>query len=393
MNTPSDNISNNTSLKFVRNVVIKAAILFVLFNIIYYLAQPLSLLDHVSVYNTLVPGRVRLPFSEYPDQSYNLMIANLDQMLTSHEIAQPKAPDEFRVVMLGDSSVWGYLLQPDQTQSACLNREGLILPNGKKVKVYNLGYPTLTVMKDYLILRHALAYQPDLVIWPVTLASLYPSDQLDFQIIREQIDEVAALQAQHHFVLYQWPLPAPTWADHTFFGQRRTLADWLRYQLYGLGWAATGIDHVIPKFIAPHATTFAPDSNLLTVSMMHLSEQGKISAQDLSFDIVNAAIKELQARKIPLLLINEPMYRSDDPIRWNKYYPRWGYDSYRDAFKQTYLDESFTGVRALDLWDRAANDQFTDTDFHLTPPANCAYVDTFRDDLLALAESSITSGR
>jgi hypothetical protein len=376
------------SLILIRNVVIKATILFLLFNVIYFLTQPLSLLYRVTVYNTLVPGRERLPFSEYPAESYNLTMPNLDQMVASHEIAQPKAPDEFRVVMLGDSSIWGYLLQPDDTQAACLNREGLTLPSGKRIKVYNLGYPTLTVMKDYLILRHVLAYQPDLVIWPVTLASLYPSDQLDFAIIHAQYDEVAALQAQHNFKLYQWPLTAPTWEDRTFIGQRRELADWLRYQLYGLGWAATGIDHRIPKAVPPHAMTFKPDTNILSVGMMHLVEQGKISPQDLSFDIVNAAIDELRSQNIPLLLINEAMYRSNDQYRWNKYYPRWAYDTYRDAFRQTYIDTSITGVRALDLWDAGPNDQFTDTDFHLTAEANCVYAGAYRDALLSLANES-----
>ena len=84
-------------------ILAKAALLFVLFNVLYYVVQPMNLLNRVSIYNVLVPGRLRLPFSEYPDESHNITILDIDQMLASHEIAKPKAPDEYRVVMIGDS--------------------------------------------------------------------------------------------------------------------------------------------------------------------------------------------------------------------------------------------------------------------------------------------------
>src|SRR5579862_2598747 len=128
---------------FVLRVLIKAAILFAIFNVVYYLVQPLNILDHVSVYNVLVPGRVRMPFADFPADSYNISVLRLDEMLSTHAIAAPKAPDEYRVVMIGDSSIWGYLLGPNDTQAACLNRMNLSLPSGRKVKVYNLGYPVL----------------------------------------------------------------------------------------------------------------------------------------------------------------------------------------------------------------------------------------------------------
>src|SRR3954463_2377083 len=92
-------------------LLVKALALFILFNVVYYFVQPLRLLNRVSIYNVLVPGRPRLPVGEYPDKSYSVSILSIDQMLLSHEIAHPKAPDEYRVIMLGDSSIWGYLLK------------------------------------------------------------------------------------------------------------------------------------------------------------------------------------------------------------------------------------------------------------------------------------------
>lgn len=335
----------------------------------------------------LVPGRERLPFGEYPDESYNISILNLDQMLASHEIAGSKTAAEYRVVMLGDSAIWGYLLQPNQTQAACLDGLGLTLPSGRRVRVYNLGYPKLTVVKDLLILRHALRYQPDLIVWSTSLASLYPSDQLDFPIITAQYDELAALQDQYHFKLYQWPLPAPTWSDRTLFGQRRELANWLRYQLYGLGWTATGIDHAIPKFVTPHPVNLVPDDQLVLAEpmLMHLSADHQILPEDLSLDVVKAGIDMASAQNIPVLLVNEPIYRSsNNDLRWNYYYPKWAYDSYRTAIHDVASRE---GWHYVDFWDAVPVDQFTDTDFHLTAAASCAYAEQLSEPMLALANA------
>jgi hypothetical protein len=366
---------------FLIRILVKAIVLFAIFNGVYDLAQPLNLLDHVSLYNVITPGRDRLPFGEFAASSYNVSVFRLNEMLSTHEIAGRKASDEFRVVMVGDSSIWGYLLKPTETQAACLNAMSLTTPSGLKMKFYNLGYPVLSVTKDFLILRHALAYSPDLILWSTTLASLYPSDQLEFPIVATQYDELMTVKAQYNFRFYQ-TLDAPTWWSRTFWGQRGALANWLREQLYALPWGGTGIDHQLDRFVQRHPTQLAPDDNPVTVGMMHLAKPHAISPEDLSFDVVKAGIDEAGARNIPVLLINEPIFRGMSDLRWNYYYPKWAYDTYRDAFKGEAGTQHWNYI---DRWDAAPNDQFTDTDFHLTPQGNCAYVQNLRDPILALA--------
>lgn len=361
-------------------VVIKAVLLFIALNAVYYVVQPMRLVNRLSVYNTLVPGRERLPFADYPDQSYNLSILNLDQMLASHVIARPKAADEFRVVMLGDSAVWGYLLEPAQTQAACLNRLDLRLADGRAVKFYNLGYPKLSVIKDLLILQKALNYQPDMIIWATTLASVYPSDQLDFELIKAQYSALAALQEQYHFNLYQWPLAEPDWLSRTFWGQRREIANWLRYQIVGIGWGATDIDHEIPKFVTPHVSNVSESTDPLTVNMMSLRRANQIVPEDLSFDVMKAGIDWAKERGLPTLVVNEPIYRSStSQARWNMYYPKWAYDGYREALRVT---AEAQGWAYVDKWDAVSPDMFTDTDFHLTADANCAYAASWSEPIL-----------
>jgi len=77
-------------------------------NIAFALVKPMPFLGRLSLYNRLFPGRLRLPYGDNPSQDYNLSPFNLEAMIASHEIAgaAPSA-DEYRVLLLGDSSVWG----------------------------------------------------------------------------------------------------------------------------------------------------------------------------------------------------------------------------------------------------------------------------------------------
>ncbi len=79
-------------------------------------------LGQVSLYNVLTPGRLRFPFGENPAQTYNLSLYNLDAMFASLALTlPPNRPDEYRVLVIGDSSVWGTLLRPAETLPGQLN--------------------------------------------------------------------------------------------------------------------------------------------------------------------------------------------------------------------------------------------------------------------------------
>src|SRR5690349_16793336 len=120
------------SWAFLIRVIIKGSLLFIVVNIIFALLDPISALGSLSIYNVLIPGRPRLPYGENPEESYNLSLPDLTAMFKSHEIAgAKKAADEYRVLIVGDSSVWGVLLDADQTLSANINNQHLVLPNGK----------------------------------------------------------------------------------------------------------------------------------------------------------------------------------------------------------------------------------------------------------------------
>ncbi|NJL93974.1 MAG: SGNH/GDSL hydrolase family protein [Anaerolineae bacterium] len=155
---------------FVVRVVLKAVLLFALLNLAFAALMPLPWLGRLSVHNLLLPGRERLPYGDNPAAANNLTLANLEAMFAAHRLAAPAAEDEFRVLLIGDSATWGFLLEPEDTLAGQLSRLALTRA-GQPVQVYNLGYPTMSLTKDLVLLERGLSYDPDLVIWLFTAQS------------------------------------------------------------------------------------------------------------------------------------------------------------------------------------------------------------------------------
>lgn len=341
-------------------IVVKAAALFIVLNLAFAWLNPLEALGRVSLYNTLLPGRERLPYGENPAESYNLSLYNLPAMFASHTVSRSKAPDEFRVLLIGDSGTWGWLLENDDTLAAQINAAGLEVGE-KRVVVYNLGYPIMSLMKDLLLLDEAMHDQPDMIVWLVTLESFPREQQLFPPIVQNNAQRVRSLIERHDLNLdpNDSRLVTPTFLERTLVGQRRALADWLRLQVYGFSWAFTGIDQAIPEAYTLRSSDFEED-----VSWQNFDEPIPLTANDLAFDVLAAGVA--RAGDVPMLIVNEPTYISsgqNSDLRYNAFYPRWAYDAYRDL-----LADEATANRwnYLDLWDVIPPDEFTDTPVHLT---------------------------
>jgi hypothetical protein len=342
-------------------IFLKAAFLFLFLNAGFAASTPLDGLGRFSLYNHLFPGRDRLPYGEVPAEDYNLTLNNLPAMFASHTISQPKATDEFRVVLLGDSGTWGWFLTGEDTLAGQLNEMNLQTPDGRRVVVYNLGYPVMSLTKDLLILDEAMAHDPDLILWPITLQSFARQRQLDHPLLQNNADRVLRL-AENHEV--QLDPDDPRLIDRSFFeetilARRRDLADLARLQAFGFAWTATGIDQAIPTEIPLRATDLRDE-----LSWLDIPEPRPFTDNDLAFDALKAGIE--RAGNVPIVLVNEPMFISDganSDIRYNTFYPRWAYDEYRQLMATRAAAEGWT---YLDLWDVIPTEAFTDTPVHLT---------------------------
>src|SRR5512142_542087 len=214
-----------TNGRFLGGVLVKAALLFAILNLVFALLYPMGWLGKISFYNILFPGRERLPFGENQAQAYNLSLYNLNAMLASLRLnAAPKAADEYRLLVIGDSSVWGTLLTPPQTLTGQLNAANLTCV-GKKLVAYNLGYPTLSVTKDLMILQEALVrYQPDRILWLVTLEGLPRETQISSSpILANNAGRAVSLIENYDLQLapHDAALAYPSFWDKTLVGARR----------------------------------------------------------------------------------------------------------------------------------------------------------------------------
>ena len=352
-------------------VLAKGMILFIIINLFFAIVYiPYGKLP---IYNILLPGRERFPFAEEaPEKIYNLTITNLDAMFSSHVIASPKLKDEYRVVLLGDSSIWGASLRPEDTLAGQLDAANLITCEGRKVHVYNLGYPRNSVTKDVLILAEAMRYEPDLIVWITTLGSLTRDRRLDHPIIQSNPVQVYELSSKYHLnfdfstiSFYHVPF-----VDRTVFGHRRDIFDWARLQLYGVLWAATGIDQVYRNSFK----VFSLPELIDDISFFDWQPPA-FDPHLLSLDVLEAGMEI--AGKTPVILVNEPILiipgQKNSDLRYDPSYPRWVYDQYRQVMD---VESRKNNWQYIDLWDLVPSTEFWgDTDLHLTPAGEARFAE------------------
>lgn len=355
---------------FIARVIVKAGVLFLLVNVLFAACQPLPTLGRLSLYNTILPGRDRLPYGENPTQSYTISLNNIPAMFASHSVSRPKAEDEFRVILLGDSATWGWLQTNEETLAAQINAGSHTLEDGRRIVAYNTGYPIMSLMKDLLLLDAVLDYQPDLIVWLITLESFPRDKQLFPPLVQNNTETARRLIADYDLNLNPEDarLVDSSFLENTLIGQRRALADLLRYQLYGFSWAATGIDQVWETY-----TPLSRDYEEDLLMWQDFTEPQPLTEADLAFDVLLAG--RAMAGDVPIVLVNEPMFISDglnSHLRYNFFYPRWAYDSYRSLLIDTIQAHDWP---LLDTWQAIPPQHFTDSPVHMTAEGTRLFAD------------------
>ena len=358
----NDNKQNLFQWRVLGRVLIKALVLFAIVNVLLALVYPMPALGRISAYNWLFSGRERFPFGEDPAAAYNFSLFSFEAMFASHRVAAGgKAADEYRVIVLGDSSTWGTLLKPEETLAGQLDSAGLKTTDGRKLRFYNLGYPTLSLFKDLMVIERAMVYQPDLVLWLVTLDSFPVEKQLVSPIVANNAWEAQMLIDKYDLKLggSENELEIPDFWQRTLFGQRRALADLARLQLYGVMWEATGIDQVYPIDYPPAQRDLGDDE------FFYDRQPPTLTSDSLALDVISAGLQT--AGDVPVLLVNEPILISagkNSDVRYNFYYPRWAYDQYRQLLAN---EADVNGWQYIDEWDLVPEMEFTNSAIHRTP--------------------------
>jgi len=312
-------------------------------------------LGKLTLYNFLFPGRPRFPFGENPSQSFNLTLNNIDAMVASHEITgTSNDSDAFRVILIGDSSVWGFLQKPEDTLTGLLTRDYETTCENLPIEVFNFGYPSLSILKDLFFVDKAIEFEPDLILWFVTLESLNQADQLSIPLVANNPGLFNQMIAKYD--LSYSPQEISIW-DKSVIKQRRNFADMVRLQLYGVMWAATGIDQEYPEIYKPAQRDFDMDSTYKGYTDQTIKEL------DLALEIIQKAIEKNSSTDF--ILINEPILISsgiNSDIRYNYYYPHWAYDQYREIINNFITRHN---LQYFDLWDLVPEQNFTNSAIHL----------------------------
>lgn len=337
-------------------VLVKALCLFVLVNLLYAVAAPRS--PEFNFHNTIFPGRTRLPFGLDGDP-FTVAVDDIDAMFASHEISAPKRAGEYRVVLIGDSSVWGEGLGAQEVISQQWNRLGLACGD-QTVRTYDLGYPHPSAVKDLVILEKTLTYEPDLIIWFVTLNSLISQRANPF--LTANPERTVEVLNTYEITFPQGKKLAQkesNFFERTLIGQRSRLARWMKLQMMGIIWSATGADtNALARDI--------PEDFHVDDSPRYRGMEPPLDLSDLLLLSALSAGHEL-AGSIPVLLVNEPMFiapGSERAVRYNAGYPRWAYDQYRRALA---FEAQKAGWNYLDLWNAIPPQYFLDPALHLGP--------------------------
>lgn len=339
---------------YLARVFLKGILLFTLLNLIFAAINGTSWLSVTTVYNRLVPGRERLPFAASASD-VNITSNNISLLFAAHVVSMPASSHEKRVFIAGDSSVWGYLLDHNKTIAA---QVGSILPDD--IRVFNLGFPTLSALKDLLLLDYSLQFQPDLIIWFTTLDALYRPRQFDSALVQNNTQQVNDLSGRYMLDISQNSNAQAhkSWSDNTMWGQRRFLSDWWRLQVLGFLWMNTRMDSSSVEYI-PVSRDLDSDLNW----------QGHSTETDLPADWLMVDVFEKAQHAWPetrLLVVNEPILISrgiNSESRYNAWYPHWVYQRYQRELRIAHLNSTW---HYLDLFNLVPEVEFTDSPVHVS---------------------------
>lgn len=286
-------------------------------------------------------------------------ITDLDLLFRSHIIsARPASDNEYRVVLIGDSSVWGVSLFPHETMAAVINAMNLKTCTGQHIAVYNLGYEFGSAPKDMIILSKALAYDPDLVVWFFSLVGFtHRRERLFF--VTENKGKQTAAETESTETPRDVPPSLQVFWQRTIIGRRQELSRIVRLNLSQWMLSILGTD--VPDLREPRPRASGKYSSD-DPAFFGIQPPARLSAY-ASFDVLNTA--EAISQQVKMVYINEPIGRGQlSGVRYNSYYPRWAYDQYRERMAAIAAEKNWI---YYDLWDYLPPTDFSDTPFHHTP--------------------------
>jgi hypothetical protein len=373
-----------TSPRQMLRVFSKALILLIVFDVLQMALGLTQAIDHWSIYRAFTPPTARLGDAFHiGDPAW----WRLDVLFDAHQIAQPKAPDEYRVVVLGDSATFClYCSAAEAIPQALTDLNQTI--DGKRVHAYNLAYPGPDWLKDVLILKHALEYQPDAIVWLVTAkgSSDQPTPaQPDAHLFtRINADELPDLQRRYGFNVWEMAefADADAWYQSSIWAKGGRIRDWLSLLARTLHRALIepGKDMTREYLLPGEPVTQRP---MMFPAEITSELPGYGTLPNSRWDLLLTGQRMAQEANVPLLLVNEPIYIASGPhsdVNYNSDYERAVYDRFRSALS-SFAQEH--GLHYLDLWNHLPAEEFANTALHYNLQGNRHIASEIMQDLQA----------
>ncbi len=370
MNAPKRSAPFSSLRQFSR-VLIKAITLLLIFDVVQMALNLPHAIDRWPIYRSFTPPTSRLGLS---DQIGDPIWWRLDPLLDAHEIAQPKAPDEFRVIFLGDSATFCLYCRSTEAIPFLFTQLDAIIA-GKHVRGYNLAYPGSDWLKDILILKHAMRYQPDAIVWLVTAKGAgdqpLPQEPDAHLITRLNADELPALARD--FNLDTWE--TRRYADADAWYQASIWAHGGRYR----DWLILIARTIRNAMIFPNQDLtqqyLLPGQPVMSLPIREVAEinstlPGYDRFPNRQWDLLLAGQRIAREAGVPLLIVNEPIYIGGGPnsnVNYNSFYERDLYDRFRAAMMNFTQQHS---MAYLDRWDFLPPDEFSNTSLHYNLEGN-----------------------
>ncbi len=209
-----------------------------------------------------------------------------------------------------------------------------------------------------MILDTAKRYQPDLVIWLVTLDTFRQNGLNSFLLSNQQETRFIIERYGIPFDL-SYLQPDANLFSQTLIGQRSQLARLFQLQLYGFYWADLHLTLADMGSSVPVQNNFKNDATFPGYRTgVNLNNAMLFSWVDYIYKISGG---------IPTIVVNEPIFIAtgqNSSVRYNSLYPRWAYAQYRGIIN---LEAVRHGWNYVDLWNSIPSTEFLDTPLHLTP--------------------------
>jgi hypothetical protein len=360
-----------TSPRQFGRVMLKAIVLLFICDALLTALRVPDAIDHWSIYRAFTPPANRLGLAlQIGDPAW----WTLDPLLDAHEIARPKAPDEYRVIFLGDSATFCLYCPARESIPQAFTNLGATI-DGRRVRAYNLAYPGSDWLKDVLILKHALKYEPDAIVWLVTAKGSgdqpLPQEPEAHLITRINAAELPGLAREYDLNTWETEryADADAWHQQSIWTHGGRLRDWLVLMARTVRNALIqpGQDLTQDYLYAGPPVTSQP---IRAIAEINSSLPGYGTFPNRQWELLRASQQMAQEANVPLLIINEPMYVGSgehSDVNYNSFYERNLYDRFRTALADFTQQHHLS---YLDLWNLLPPENFSNTSLHYTAEGN-----------------------